>query len=45
MEITIVPIISGFMEPNLEIINPDAGPNTSNTNAKGRITFVALIVS
>ena len=33
----------GFVEPNFDIIRPDAGPNTSNTSAKGNSTFVALI--
>jgi len=42
---TIVPNMSGFMEPNLDIITPDAGPTTSNIRAKGSCTFAALIGS
>ena len=31
----ILPAMIGFIEPNLEIIKPDVGPNINITNAKG----------
>src|SRR5260370_42157757 len=30
----ILPAMIGFIEPNLEIIKPDVGPNINRTNAK-----------
>jgi hypothetical protein len=30
-----VPTITGLKEPSLEIIRPEVGPNTKNTNANG----------
>jgi hypothetical protein len=40
-----VPVTKGLIDPSFDIINPDAGPNTSNTKANGSITFVAIIAS
>ena len=31
----ILPAMIGFIEPSLEIIKPDVGPNINNTNANG----------
>lgn len=40
-----VPNIIGFNEPNLDIINPEVGPNTRSIKANGSCTFPVLIAS